>query len=366
MVDDLSQDIFVIRSMTSCWIAFLVYLLLPALLCETVLSKNNSHSGISGGDNLRNRSFSEANFFGNIGRNGSKSIKNGNNQATVINLKTMAQMFRTPESKSLMDFIRRQKYSNKSRDIMKLKSRVQSVCVFHHNWRTASLFELNALSIRGNGSLKYIVNDNTQFKKSCKSGLVSTPYNVELVSAQGNIVNYNYQYAGEIKGALSSKPAKRIVTGDELCDCKFPDCGIFPNMKGVVARQYFSEKLLPQWEFGGSFNARPNSIAFIPLGPRSDFGLIHWTQQATESYSTNRTWLFNLIISPTSESRKQLVKVINSTNFTKNFKSPVNYFMNVANHWHGKFGAAAPDTINSTKYKQILLSSVFTLCPNGA
>eukprot|EP01035_Chromulina_nebulosa_P034291 gene34291-45997_t len=246
-----------------------------------------------------------------------------------------------------------------------MKSRLQNVCVFHHNWRTASLFELNALSFRGNGSLKYIVNDNSQLKKNCKSGLTSTPYNVELVSVQGNNVNYNFQYADELKGALFSKPVKRIVTGDEECDCKFSDCGIFPNMKAVVARQYFSEKLMPQWEFGGSFKSRPNSIAFIPLGPRYDFGLIHQSLKATDYYPANRTWLFNLIISPTSESRKRLVKVINSTSFSKSLKSPIPYFMNVASHWHGKFGAAAPDTINSTTYKQILLNSFFTLCPNG-
>lgn len=340
------------------WTAFLVFL---SLLYEIVLSNNHSRSRISGGDNIHNRSsFSETKIFDNFGFNRSKTtIKNGNKRASLINLKPVGQIFSTTRSNSLMEFLQRQKYSNKSRD---MKSRLQNVCVFHHNWRTASLFELNALSIQGNGSLKYTVNDNSQLKKNCKSGLPSTPYNVELVSVQGNNVNYNFQYADELKGALFSKPVKRIVTGDEECDCKFSDCGIFPNMKAVVARQYFSEKLMPQWEFGGSFKSRPNSIAFIPLGPRSDFGLI---RQSADYYPANRTWLFNLIISPTSESRKRLVKVINSTSFSKSLKSPVPYFMNVANHWHGKFGAAAPDTINSTTYKQILLNSFFTLCPNG-
>ncbi len=333
--------------------------------------KNYTSIEISGGDNFHSNESTTNDYFHsndtifdkNVGRN--RSTIKASKRPAFVNLTAMDQNFSASESKKRNSFYR-QHNSNKSRDNMKQKLRLlQNVCVFHHNWRTASLFELNVLSLRGNGSLKYIVNDNTQLKKNCKIGLINTGYNIELVSLQGSVINYNYPYTEATKEALSSRPGKRIVTGDEDCDCKFSDCGIFPNMKGVVGRQYFSEKLMPQWEFGGSVKGRPNTIAFIPLGPRSDFGLIPWTQEPPEYDSTNKTWVFNLIISPTSESRKRLAKMLNTTSFKKGIKGPVPFIVNVAKQWHGKFGAAAPDSINSTLYKQILQNSVFTLCPNG-
>lgn len=230
------------------------------------------------------------------------------------------------------------------------------VCVFHHNWRTASLFELNVLKFRGNSSFSFIVNE----AKGCGPGSKSVGYNVELVSMMGKTITFDYEYSASLQAAYISRPARRIITGDEECMCRFSDCGIYPNPRGVIAREYFTDRFMHQWEFGSSFGSRHNSVAYIPLGPRMDFGFVPWTGKPTQ-----RLWLFNLIVSPTTSSRRKLVAFVNSTGFAKSVGQAVPFVLNIAKTWHGDFGANTADTVNSSVYKYVLHHSVFTLCPSG-
>jgi hypothetical protein len=217
------------------------------------------------------------------------------------------------------------------------------------------------LSIRGNSSAEFIVNDAKVVKKGCYTGSKASAINLELVGVSGDIILFDFEFAGNVKASYSSRPVRKIVSGDEECICKHSDCGVFPNSKGIVGREYYSDKYMHQWEFGTSFGTRRNSVAFIPLGPRLDFGLVSWADEP----STDRMLLFNLIISPTTYSRKKLVAFVNSSAFTKSLGHSVPFVLNIAKQWHGNFGANYADTFNSTQYKNVLKHSVFTLCPTG-
>jgi len=165
------------------------------------------------------------------------------------------------------------------------------------------------------------------------------------------------------RSKLNTKRIKhyhKVIVGDEYCECRSSHCGTLFNPEGIIARAYFSEKYMPNFEFRTHSDSKAHShatLAYLPLGPRLDFGLVGG--ERTQS----KKWLFNLIISPTSESRKNLVKMVNSSSFAKQFNS--RFILNVADKWHGDFGANAANLVNSTAYKNVLLRSTFTLCPVG-
>ena len=238
----------------------------------------------------------------------------------------------------------------------------RNACVFlsNKNSRTASFFELNIMHIHGNAPVKYLINSNREFKKVCaKNDKTVAYYNIEVVGVKETGSDFTNT---SIKAALSSRPLKRVVTGDEGCDCKYSHCGIFPNKRSIIAREYFSETFMPKWEFLGS--SKPSqSIVYIPLGPRFDYGLSPWG--GSDNTTSTRKWLFNLIISSTSDSRKKLFSSVKSQTFAKQLGGSLPYVANMAHSWHGTSGSNHTDLINSTTYKQILQNSIFTLCPAG-
>jgi hypothetical protein len=239
----------------------------------------------------------------------------------------------------------------------------RNACVFlsaNKNWRTASFLELNILRFRGNASVNYLINNNRELKRVCaKNENTVANYNIEVVGTKETSSDLD----SSIKAALSFRPVKRIVTGDEGCDCKYSHCGLFPNKRNIIAREYFSETFMPKWEFSFGSSKPIDSILYIPLGPRFDYGLSNWDE--SDNTTSERKWLFNLIISPTTESRKKLFSSVKSQSFAKQLGGSLPYVANMARSWHGSFSSNHSDSINTTTYKYILQNSVFTLCPTG-
>ena len=321
------------------------------IIASSAISKSNDAKNRSSQDVLREKKIVEEKDAGK----GSNDDVDENNEKTTI-----------PESKpspvSALDSSIHSKRRHNTTNSKSSNSSSRYVCVFHNNWRTASLFELNVLLLRGNSSIDYIVNDISEEPKArCEINKSTSDYNIELIRIKNRgFAQIDSNLTDKLKEYLLSKPLKAIISGDEQCSCKQADCGSFPNPKSIVGREYFTEKLMHNWEFSPSFNTRPNSIAYIPLGPRQDFGLV-----PLSSPRTKKLWVFNLIISPTTVARKRLAAFVESNAFYSVIGKQNPFMIHIAEQWHGEFGAPAADSINSTTYKHILRHSVFTLCPAG-
>lgn len=234
----------------------------------------------------------------------------------------------------------------------------KQVYLYSNNWRTTSFFALNNMQIYGNGSIRCVVmNDSNYFTLGENLSSQYSSY-IDLINAYHNSSSGKSEFRSQFdcvtameKGVFFSS----ALLGDEFCDCSREICNSTKNSIGVFARAYFSSAYMPNFEFGLT---NSDSIAYLPLGPRLDFGLI-------SNPASTKIWLFNLIISPTSESRSNLLTIINSTTFSKSLKFGQKYFLNVAEKWTGDFNGKKFGRLNSSEYKEVLLSSIFTLCPLG-
>jgi hypothetical protein len=211
------------------------------------------------------------------------------------------------------------------------------ICVNSGNPRTASLFHSQTLRRTGNGKFDYIVSNN----KRCPN--VTAPVTVRMLY-QKAISGYTQ---AQLNALFNSPDKLVIIMGDEFCRCPVEICS-----NRAHARQYYSQSYVDYVTQNPSLDGTPT--VYLPLGPRLEF------QKVTPSeivLSSSRELLFNLIVSPTSPSRKRLANMVAKE------KLP-NVFVHVTPAFSGN-ASEAKGFVPPEEYRKILLNSKFTLCPAG-
>jgi len=237
--------------------------------------------------------------------------------------------------------------NNEGEDLSKPSSSTASnvqrlqICVSSTNPRTASLFHSQTLKRKGGGKFDYVVTS-----KRCPSGSINTPPVSVKMMYQKTLSNYS---PAQLDALFSSPENLVIVMGDEFCRCPVEICSARAH-----ARQYYSQSYVDYLTQHPNPDANPT--VYLPLGPRLEFSPV---QDSEIVPSSKRKFDFNLIVSPTSPSRKRLASMVQ-----KGGNSFGSTFVHVTPAFAGNAseakGFVAPD-----EYRRILLNSKFTLCPAG-
>ena len=146
---------------------------------------------------------------------------------------------------------------------------------------------------------------------------------------------------------------KIVLAGDERCRVK----------DGYDIRQYYTTSI-------------PKDKVYIPLGPRYDtwasFKKLREASSSSSSVPNNfvlkppsmRTYAFNAIFSQsTSAERVQLANIIRENK--RHASSPLSIFERMAKQWTSDVNALDTQQLNTDRYVEILLDSIFTLSPAG-
>ena len=202
-----------------------------------------------------------------------------------------------------------------------------TVCVFSGNPRTASLFTTDTLRRVGNGVFDYQVTDKRCPPRSPQVRMHFQKYLADLPSAA-------------LKTLLEQMDGL-VVMGDEFCKCPPEVCA------QATARQYFSRQYQEYFEKNGAVGA-----THLPLGPRLEFKPV---PASAAPLTSTRRLLYNLIVSPTSPSRKVLANSV---------RRDASTFVHVTPGFAGN-ASQAKGFVPPDEYRDVLLSSQFTLCPAG-
>lgn len=199
------------------------------------------------------------------------------------------------------------------------------VCVQSANPRTASLFSSNYMALRWKGRFNYVPQ-----KRRCPP---ASPW--VLLE----------------EGERHANATIRVSTGDEGCRCKVESCGAIQN---VQFRQYYSSHYRTWARAHGKSEA-----IWHPLGPRYEFGTISREKVRPPEH---RRLLFNMIVSPTSRARKQLYAALKQSVHQGAF-GKYEVYLRMTPEWRPSLNGAG--YVSVPEYKELLLNSIFTLCPIG-
>lgn len=230
-------------------------------------------------------------------------------------------------------------------------SKLIEVCVYGKNFRHTSLFRHNLINKYGSGKFTFKVSNTTVCKK--------TDYSIFMVHFVKCCVS-KLDAKKLIKKGIATHDVT-IVTGDEYCLLK----ASLPHY-----RQYFTSTV-------GYISTRPMTLTstfsqeisvdqelrvplYFPLGPRTEFTLIEPFEVKS---ITSRQYLFNFIGSLSSPSRKLLnISLSSFSNQDRDTKLP--FFLHTTDRWRRDL-TEENGYISPLKYRDILIDSIFTLCPYG-
>ena len=211
---------------------------------------------------------------------------------------------------------------------------LQRVCLHANNPRTASIFLSGFLRRRGKGALVYVSQ-----KRKCPR--------------DAPVVRMLFQKDLRKLDALSDKETL-VVQGDEYCRCPFKTC---EDGALVQARQYYNRQY--------DKSAAETVPMYLPLGPRLDFLRVKASGASHAPLpASRRSFLLNLIVSPTNPARKRLAVSVKQREAVW-AKGGQRVFVHITPSWSSKFNDTASGFISTEQYKQVLESSAFTLCPAG-
>mmetsp|Transcript_6135 Transcript_6135/g.15627 ORF Transcript_6135/g.15627 Transcript_6135/m.15627 type:complete len:551 (+) Transcript_6135:84-1736(+) len=224
----------------------------------------------------------------------------------------------------------------------------RSVCVFTRTPRQDSLFKTNIMSMFGSGDYNYKILRSTdcQHWGSCPSPEVARrhlkcrPDTMPTVHLLERIKNFGHERFEQVLQHGTENYDVLVATGDEFCRAT-------NTFNRAHFRMYSGDKVV---------NSSLETPIYLPLGPREEFERV---SPADVKLVSERQYVFNFLGSLTSPARTELVQQL-KTSRLKAMKS----FLHVIQKWGKKLtkenGYMPPAT-----YKQVLLSSIFTLCPQG-
>mmetsp|Transcript_20138 Transcript_20138/g.33264 ORF Transcript_20138/g.33264 Transcript_20138/m.33264 type:complete len:466 (-) Transcript_20138:462-1859(-) len=205
------------------------------------------------------------------------------------------------------------------------------VCTIAKNPRQGSIFRTNLLSQLGSGNYTYVVKNQGHCKWE-EPRVRMIPY-VKCCMDLGAVQR-------DIQRSLALQDIV-IVTGDEYCAVK---------SLGFDYRQYYGDSVM-------NVDKAP---LFFPLGPRQEFARVDEKQVKSPR---DRRYLINFVGSPTSVSRRKLKDYFAGDEWLKsNFSK--DSFIHVTDGWTQKVNPKR-GYITPEQYREVLLSSKFTLCPIG-
>jgi len=154
-----------------------------------------------------------------------------------------------------------------------------------------------------------------------------------------------------------------VVTGDEYCSVT----DTRPHFRQYHGTSVISKALkpanIPEWQ-GKTEMMDGNSTVYplyIPLGPREEFEKV---DQSLVKEPKARKYLWNFMGSMTSYSRRVLKRVLLEDLVKPGMPELYPGFVHITDKWHVKVNAQN-GYVTPERYRQILLDSVFTLCPTG-
>lgn len=230
------------------------------------------------------------------------------------------------------------------------KPRRIRVCTIALNPRQGSLFRTNYLGDMGSGKYKYL----PQTKCAWEAPRVRLISYVKCCTSPTKVK--------KSINAANDEFDIIIITGDEYCHINDPR---------VHFRQYHGTKSvhlskhIPTNAYIENFDVKMMNSnqypVYIPLGPREEF-LFERIKGFADS--ANRKYVYNFLGSMTSPSRAVLRTVVGADLASSENAKRFPNFLHITDKWHltvtKSNGYIEPD-----KYKQVLLDSMFTLCPTG-
>ena len=224
------------------------------------------------------------------------------------------------------------------------------VCVISKNTRQRSLFISNWPFMAGSGKFTYVAPGTTECAywgrcKSTKSAVPAgcDPENPVIFLYDHVKCCHKKRYAGASKMIRKGLFDVSIVTGDEYCS------DLVDN-SDYDYRNYHSDALMAS-----------TGVKYIPLGPRFEFERVPFSQVKR---SMGRKHLFNFVGALSSTDRKKMVAFLTPENLAEKGVSLSDGFIHTIDRWYQK-ATEKNGYILPSRYREILIDSVFTLCPAG-
>ncbi len=239
--------------------------------------------------------------------------------------------------------------TNKSRNLIPGPTKV---CVISSHQRLSSLFSTNLIAMLGNGHFTY---DVMEPKRCFHSGNCR---NIQDVLPDGcrhdDPVILLYVAAGSHKMTLDLHVARMvqngffdlaILGGDEKCK--------YRNSSEFFDFRYYHSTII----------MHDTGIGYIPLGPRFEFERV-FIEQMKRAH--DRRYIYNFMGAlSTSPDRGRMVEAIEPDILSKwNITNSTDGFMHIIDKWKGE-ATSVNGYLTPDKYRDVLLESVFTLCPSG-
>eukprot|EP00516_Mucochytrium_quahogii_P000776 CAMPEP_0203761706 /NCGR_PEP_ID=MMETSP0098-20131031/14744_1 /ASSEMBLY_ACC=CAM_ASM_000208 /TAXON_ID=96639 /ORGANISM=" , Strain NY0313808BC1" /LENGTH=479 /DNA_ID=CAMNT_0050655819 /DNA_START=271 /DNA_END=1710 /DNA_ORIENTATION=- len=241
-------------------------------------------------------------------------------------------------------------------DVRNWESKVQSripVCVFTRTPRQDSLFSTNVFSMFGSSKYNYQVLRSTdcQHTGTCSNGSEARthpkcdPSTTPTIHLLERIKNFQHErFEQVLTNGLESYDVL-VATGDEFC-----------RANGTHGRAHFRMYSGPLMT-----NSSESSPIYLPLGPREEFRRI--TEDRVRLVA-ERQYMFNFIGSLTSPCRRKLVTEVKKFKSRSGKSKALTGFVHIISKWSKKL-TKQNGYILPAQYQEILLKSVFTLCPQG-
>jgi len=223
----------------------------------------------------------------------------------------------------------------------------RKVCVFTRTPRQDSLFSTNIMSLFGSGDFNYEIMRSTdcQHKGICETAEQARthprcdPDTMPTIHLLERIKNFEHERHEQVLTNGIDYYDVLVATGDEYC-----------RATNTFARSHFRT-------YHGSqvVNASRRAPMYLPLGTREEFPRVYPLEV---KLAKDREYVFNFLGSLSSDSRKELVRELKTK--MNGFKQ----FLHIVPKWGKKltkqYGYVSPKV-----YRQVVLNSVFTLCPQG-
>jgi hypothetical protein len=229
------------------------------------------------------------------------------------------------------------------------------VCTISVNPRQGSLFRRNRLGRMGSGDYAYGIRKNT-----CPWELRSVRL-ISYVKCCQRLTDVN----NAITDAMQTHDVV-IVTGDEYC--------LVTDTRPHF-RQYYGPDVISTNKNGpttldlGDWKPSKEMLdingtrfpLYLPLGPRDEFLPVKEEEIVPVE---QRKYAYNFLGSMTSRSRSVLKQVVTDSLLKPEKMAKWNGFIHITDKW--KMNPTATNGyVDPDRYRQILLNSVFTLCPTG-
>jgi len=226
--------------------------------------------------------------------------------------------------------------------LSEVQSSRREVCLISSNPRTASVFISKYLDYRGNGHFDYLTTSDAKNTKCKDLPIIKMVFQKDLPSwVSSKSIDY--------------RKATYIVHGDEFCRCPNKYCS---TDEFAPVRQYYSRKY-------DNIDADIDTVTppmYMPLGPRYDV-VTNRIEEDDLKPSQNRQYYLNFIASPTNTDRRSLLNMLKENPYFA--KDSSKYFVHMTPGWSKMSADNAAGYIKAEQYREILLESIFTLCPAG-